>query len=778
MLKQHFIYEAFPRKIEDMNFILTSIKRELNGLASIKTEYRFKYLLYRDDTGIYLRQFISSDSEAGISFLMNFYEKLYVWNIAFKKIKTLDWYLKASHYYSIWLESHHSFQSAKPWELWLNTFASSAGLIENVLNETALMLWIGEFVEFEFSIIPSSCDHISKEILYFIKEIGKSEEFKEELRSSFTDKLDFFLFDLKASHNLKDEAFFWDILYKNLGLYRSNWNHYEYTYSSKTYPRISNRYRKGQMDMFLSHWILTLVSETSRYTNKLPSLILPINPALALSGGTGKKQGEHKVFIGKWFRDLRLDQQEYVSYEASKCKNSHFLGIGWTWSGKSYSTSPIIGMDIVSSIVEDRIKFEKNWSPRSSHTIIDPHASLSENMFQVIEIFNKEKNYKYQSEFEIIQYHKEETNIKNTYPLPLKNVKLTFNPLYSKDLNIADGSKFLKGADKLASACLDGIRATHSKSSFWPQNSDILATVIRLFVIFNTLRSHTVTNKPGNYQRMLNLWDIHSFLEDMEIYKDIPEWSRKDFKEAMNYEDEEVVQVSKKLKQKIDYYLEQLKKNAGYLSSSVNKMAPYVMELRETFWAGTAHNSYSLDLAEFYTKKDFEKTNVHFFNLWWFSFNEKNIIAGFLLSYLYHYATTRDHADKKNLISTSVWIDEASAILNGEYILEIIASSLAEIRKYWCSLKFLLQTIDQAVFSQIYPHIWYAFIFSVDHRQAELILNDLNSGCPWKHLQPKDIINCQRWRFYAFFKFTQGWNSTVLIEGLSMNQEEITYLIS
>jgi hypothetical protein len=61
---EHFTYEAFPRRIEDEAFLLASIKTEMNGLVNIKAEYSFKYLLFRNESGIYLKQYFSSSSEA------------------------------------------------------------------------------------------------------------------------------------------------------------------------------------------------------------------------------------------------------------------------------------------------------------------------------------------------------------------------------------------------------------------------------------------------------------------------------------------------------------------------------------------------------------------------------------------------------------------------------------------------------------------------------------------------------------------------------------------
>lgn len=229
---------------------------------------------------------------------------------------------------------------------------------------------------------------------------------------------------------------------------------------------------------------------------------------------------------------------------------------------------------------------------------------------------------------------------------------------------------------------------------------------------------------------MYTLGDIHTFLEEMEITKSMPHRVFNDFKEILNSQLGEVGSVARKLKIRIDYFLGQLIKNSGYLSSSINKLAPYSIGLKETFGGNISHLDYAFDINELFIQKDYEKTNIHLFDLSGYSTNEKNIIAGWLLAYSYHSGSTKDHENKKELMSTTIWVDEASAVLNGEYILEVIASSLAEMRKYRVTYNFFLRSIDQKAFSLIYPNIGYLFIFSVDYRQADLIINDLNSGSP------------------------------------------------
>lgn len=783
---EHFTYEAFPRRIEDEAFLLASIKTEMNGLVNIKAEYSFKYLLFRNESGIYLKQYFSSSSEAWVSFLLNFYEKLYAWNIAFKRVNNPTISSKPDHYYSIGLNHNHVFQIKKPGEIGLNTFASSTGFIENVLNETALVLKQGEFTQFEFKITPNSYDQFTKAFLYTIKEIWKSDEYKEELKGSFTDKLGFFLFDLRVCHNLKNEQIFWDILHKNLRLYDSNWNYYEYKYSKKKYSKIADRYRKWQMDQFLAHGLISLISENNRYVKKLPSSIIPISPTLALNNGTGKKKWEYKTFLWKGFRDLRLNNQEYVSLDLDELKNQHSIILWGTWAWKSFSTSQIIGFDTIKTIMDDKQKFEDGeLFPRSQVIVEDPHGSIAKNFYGMLSIFNQETFLQNKGNFQITEYVKSLNNKtleENLKDLPFERLKLVFNPLYLKEIKTGNPDEFLRQVNKASESCLDSIKGIYDSSSFWAQNSDILFTVIKLFVIFNGLKIEANeklnTSKNNEGIRIFTLSDIHKFLKYLEIHKGLPEWLREDFKRWLNSEHCEIALEVAELKENIEYYLTQLQKNSGYLSSSINKVSDFSGGLKETFWGNEKQENYSLFLEELFLKNDYQRTNIHFFDLWDFTQKEKAIVSSFILAYSYHYGTVRDHKNKKNLTKTSIWIDEADVILNWANILSIVASELSQIRKFWFKFSFFYQSVDQEAFKLIYPNTGFMLVFSVDNKQFDLIWPDLNSWCFWKQLEAKDIINNQRWRFYGFFKFVNWGNVTILIEGFSMNIKEIKYLIS
>jgi hypothetical protein len=71
-----------------------------------------------------------------------------------------------------------------------------------MVNEIIPLLKIGEFIHFSFQFQPTSHSIFMKDMLYLWKERNMSIEGKEEFESSFTEKLDFFLFDFHIQNNL------------------------------------------------------------------------------------------------------------------------------------------------------------------------------------------------------------------------------------------------------------------------------------------------------------------------------------------------------------------------------------------------------------------------------------------------------------------------------------------------------------------------------------------------------------------------------------------------
>jgi len=84
------------------------------------------------------------------------------------------------------------------------------------MNEFSSLLNSGESIYFKFLFKPTTYSPFVKDILYSWKERNMGEEGKLELESSFTEKLDFFLFDFHVQNTLGNQETFQEILAKNL----------------------------------------------------------------------------------------------------------------------------------------------------------------------------------------------------------------------------------------------------------------------------------------------------------------------------------------------------------------------------------------------------------------------------------------------------------------------------------------------------------------------------------------------------------------------------------
>ena len=768
--KNQFLLEVFPWTIPE-GFILTSIKNELNALSYSHSTYTIHYLLSKEQDIPCIRQYIESSDSIWQSFLVNFYSKLYQQNISFIEKDSIP-FPERDGGYSVGLNSHYVFQIKKPWEIGLNTFSSSSWIIENMMNEFSSLLNSGESIYFNFQFKPTSYSPFVKDILYSWKERNMGEEWKLELQSSFTEKLDFFLFDFHVQNTLGNQEAFQEILAKNLWIYEGKWNRYMYRYNEKYIPTLPERYRKSQVDQFLGHWLITLISSENTAISGNFSKILPIRQNILNNNGV--YSGEESIqpaILWKGYIGLIQNQKKYVALDKDKIKNPHSLILWATWSGKSYSTSQFLWFEWVKMIEEDIYREVK-----STQLTIDPHNSLSRGMYSVLEAFNTEKNFKYQSNFEVKEFSREWiSQDPRKYNIPLQHIELTFNPLDMGITSQRDEKNLIKNIQKTSIACLEGIKWPYDNSSFWPQNEDIIGTGVKLFVLLNYLRRQEEDKEE--YKGLYTIWDIHDLLIHIEQTGGLRPDIKLGLAKALTHTNPTIQNLTQQLKNKIQYFINQLQGSKNYLSSSINKLSEFAHSLARTFGRWVYYKAYSLNLEDLYLINQ-NTTQILLLNLWDYESTEKNIISSFFLSHSYFIASQKNHLNQAKLSRHSIILDEASSLLNGGNIIQILWKCLAEMRKYGVSYSFMMQSIDQKWFQEIYPNVWFILLFSVDMRQWKMIEQDINSGISGTHITASDVINNKLGSFYAFFKFKEWGNSTILIEGLSMNSEELKNLIS
>lgn len=566
---------------------------------------------------------------------------------------------------------------------------------------------------------------------------------------------------------------FQEILAKNLWIYEGKWNRYTYQYNPRYIPTLSQNYKKAQIDQFLGHGFITLIGSWNPAITGNISKIIPLSQNIQVNNGI--VQGWENIqpaILWKWYLGLIQNQKKYVCLDTENLKNPHSLILWATGSGKSFSTSQFLGFEGVKMIEEDIHREVK-----SSLIVIDPHNSLSRWIYSVLEVFNIEKHYKYQSNFEVKEYSRDWVSKDNRkYNIPLQHIELIFNPLDMGITSLRDDDKnLMKNIHKTSIACLEGIKGVYNDSSFWAQNEDIIGTWIKLFVLLNYLRRKT--EESEEYKGLYTLWDLHDLLVYIEQKWGVSPDIKAGLAKALTHPNSVIQNLADQLKNKLQFFINQLQGSKNYLSSSINKLSEFAYSLSRTFWKWVYYKAYTLNLEDLYLINQI-KTQILLFNLWDYENTEKNIIASFLLSYSYFFASQKNHLNPIKLARHTIVLDEASSLLNGGNIIQILWKCLAEMRKYGVSYSFMMQSIDQKWFQEIYPNVGYILLFSVDMRQWRMIEEDINSWISGTHITASDVINNRLGSFYAFFKFKEWGNSTILVEWLSMNLDEITTLIS
>lgn len=753
MKTKNTVYEVFPWTIQDEWYLMSSIKTEFDGLCKTKASFWLNFKLKNEGWTLRLSQHVRSDSDVGFAFLSGFYTKLYQNDVIFEK--SPDWKpADLKRKYSVALRHNHCFQIKKPGELWLNTFGSSSWMVENILNESAQFLPVGKSLEIRLQVIPDKLDSITKEFLYAWKCLWKSIEYAESLESSFNERLWFFLFDFGIAHDFDSPDRFDAILDKNLSLRDSDWNSYVWKKSKFGKPKFPNRKKKGQADMFIWQWLVSLIQRKNPIVSSRYPKHVPIPQSQAENWWLGHSGKWTEPYVGFGFRGWKLDEKEPASIKMENLKNGHGIILWGTWSWKSYTSSLALWCDVLRTSEQD----EKNHSkskPWSRFIIADPHWSMRDNLKSVVGHGIGKK-----SNISIYEYgHAQDSNC----------VELSMNPLYVR--NLGSGSGFHSRLNKSVEACLDWIRWIHTFASFWAQNSSILSLVIGTFILFNDERQRQWKAGAGSpYLKTYTLGDVSEFLKEISMsWGKIGNWALQDIKVCRMSKNQELASAMDRYSTALNRIATLAKGNSASLSSSINKVEIFEKGLSRTFGKGIPAQWNSLDLPDLMSWNKNPQTEVHYFNLGWWTADEKSVISSFILAYSFHYWTWIDHSSENWVPRTSVRVDEAASVLESDYTIELVWNALAQMRKYWYDFKFLMQSVGQKAFATIYPNIWILQVFSVSADQFKIIWPDMNAWTPFGQITESDIVNCSRWWSYCLCKFSNWANSLALIRGFWKN---------
>lgn len=209
------------------NQLINSIKSDLNAFHIKWIWFWIESYFYKNKSGIKLEQYICSNSLEGLTYIMNFFIKLYAGKVSFSlKIKKgLLTYEKYTQRYKIGLNNHSTLQIKKLWSLGWDTFLTSSSIHWSIFQELSAFLRENEIIKTTFYFTKGEYSSFYKDFIFSQKVKTMNEKEQESFESSFSENQNMFLFRWNITHNLQ----FLDtkgIIQKNLALYNSLYNSY------------------------------------------------------------------------------------------------------------------------------------------------------------------------------------------------------------------------------------------------------------------------------------------------------------------------------------------------------------------------------------------------------------------------------------------------------------------------------------------------------------------------------------------------------------------------
>lgn len=255
--------------------LINSIKSDLNAFHIKGIWFWVENYFYKNKSSIKLEQYICSNSVEWISYIMNFFVKLYSNKVSFslkikKKLLQLENY---KHQYRIGLNNHSTLQIKKLGALWWDTFLTSSSIHWSIFQELASFINENEIIKTSFYFTRWEYSSLYKDFIYSQKSRTMNEEEELSFMSSFSENQNMFLFRWKISHNLqfKDTK---SIISKNLSLYSSLYNSYQIRNMNNFWNYISTGKRLLQPEAILSQWlIIPINNQYSEYRSS--EIILP-----------------------------------------------------------------------------------------------------------------------------------------------------------------------------------------------------------------------------------------------------------------------------------------------------------------------------------------------------------------------------------------------------------------------------------------------------------------------------------------------------------------------
>lgn len=277
LFSHQWIYylKIYPSKIDDNWMLINSIKSDINSLWIPDLWYWLETYLYKENGILITEQYITSNSEEGLSYLINFYSKIYSKKCLFSTQVNIELIQRQSyiHCYQTGLSNHGVLQIKKLWSLWWDNFSTSSSIIGSTFQELLPFINEGDIIKVSFSFSRWTYSMFYKDYLYSSKSKHMGEEEKDSFYKSFTDTQNFFNFRWSwewntAYNNTKS------IIDKNLSLYSSSYNSYFLKSKKTVWDYISSSHRLLQGEALLSQGLILPISNILT-ENQSTSILTP-----------------------------------------------------------------------------------------------------------------------------------------------------------------------------------------------------------------------------------------------------------------------------------------------------------------------------------------------------------------------------------------------------------------------------------------------------------------------------------------------------------------------
>lgn len=262
--------------------LINSVKANLNAFWKNWIWFWIDIYVFKKNKNIYTEQYIYSNKLEWISFIINFFEKLYDKKVSFSlKVneKLIDYNFKNT--FQIWQRNHGVLQIKKMWSLWGEDFLSSSSLHNGIIEDYSNFINENDVILISFSFTKWDYSFFVKDYLYAKYSKGMDDEEKQSFLKSFTESQNFFKFRYFIKTNFNNTSVLENIIEKNLRLYDSLYNNYSYIKKKWIFDFVVDYKRIIQPEAILSQWLFLPIS---KFTKKQINPIITPSVELIDSG--------------------------------------------------------------------------------------------------------------------------------------------------------------------------------------------------------------------------------------------------------------------------------------------------------------------------------------------------------------------------------------------------------------------------------------------------------------------------------------------------------------